>query len=98
MNKPINTITVRDSIGRIFELKKATAKDKLNLISIIGEDAHNSAYMKLCLILLHIAKIDNKAIPAFKSLEDVEFLYELVGDYEFPMLVEAINQFYINMH
>ena len=93
-----NITTIKDMKGRSITLKEPTGAEKLKLFLIIGENAHNATYAGICNSLMHVKKIDNKEIPPFQSLKDIESLYDLLGDHGVLLVTETVVKNYISIH
>lgn len=73
-------VTVTDTRGRVFRLKKPGVLAQFRLIEALGETAKNEVYMGMVLPLIFVTAIDDDLVYQPRSKSEVEALIQQIDE------------------
>ena len=82
---------ITDSLGRVLEVKKPSPIERMRLIRACGAAADIQVYLGNANVSFFVRSIDGVPMPSPKKVEDVDALFERVGDEGIAAVAEWVG-------
>jgi len=88
-----NVLTVTDTWGRTFKVKKMKSRDRMQMARILGNElAKNEVYAGYAMLASTVVEFDGEAVAPMHSAREIEFMVTRLDDEG----LEAIAKAYVD--